>query len=210
MCVITVIDSIIQKRKINWNSNRIYNLYTIFKSTMPCSAVTLSLATISAIISVSLLSIAFSTDNWLSYDVKRNNIQVRNGWIFYFITIAKRNCPILDCSENNFEQYTWISTKWATMKWYIVIVNYLISISNVYLILAKWLWKYYNNNLKLHGRTYHTSPPIKIIVTHITLIVPNRRTYKYVILLYFATNSSNKQCYVSNCLIIWMCDYFSL
>lgn len=42
---------------------------------MPCSAVTLSLATISAIISVSLLSIAFSTDNWLSYDVKRNNIQ---------------------------------------------------------------------------------------------------------------------------------------
>lgn len=43
---------------------------------MPCSAVTLSLATISAIIAVALLAIAFSTDNWLSYEVKRNNIQV--------------------------------------------------------------------------------------------------------------------------------------
>lgn len=44
---------------------------------MPCSAVTLSLATISAIIAVALLAIAFSTDNWQSYEVKRNNIQVR-------------------------------------------------------------------------------------------------------------------------------------
>lgn len=43
---------------------------------MPCSAVTLSLATISAIIAVALLAIAFTTDNWLSYEVKRNNIQV--------------------------------------------------------------------------------------------------------------------------------------
>lgn len=43
---------------------------------MPCSAVTLSLATIAAIVSVALLSIAFSTDNWLTYEVKRNNIQV--------------------------------------------------------------------------------------------------------------------------------------
>lgn len=43
---------------------------------MPCSAVTLSLATISAIVAVGLLAIAFSTDNWLSYEVKRNNIQV--------------------------------------------------------------------------------------------------------------------------------------
>lgn len=43
---------------------------------MPCSAVTLSLATISAIVAVVLLAIAFSTDNWLSYEVKRNNIQV--------------------------------------------------------------------------------------------------------------------------------------
>lgn len=43
---------------------------------MPCSAVTLSLATIAAIVSVALLAIAFSTDNWLSYEVKRNTIQV--------------------------------------------------------------------------------------------------------------------------------------
>lgn len=43
---------------------------------MPCSAVTLSLATIASIISVALFAIAFSTDNWLSYEVKRNNIQV--------------------------------------------------------------------------------------------------------------------------------------
>lgn len=42
---------------------------------MPCSAVTLSLATISAIIAVALLAIAFSTDNWLNYEVKRNSIQ---------------------------------------------------------------------------------------------------------------------------------------
>lgn len=46
---------------------------------MPCSAVTLSLATISAIIAVALLAIAFSTDNWLSYEVKRNNIQTFIG-----------------------------------------------------------------------------------------------------------------------------------
>ncbi|KFB38199.1 hypothetical protein ZHAS_00005551 [Anopheles sinensis] len=45
---------------------------------MPCSAVTLSLATISAIIAVALLAIAFSTDNWQSYEVKRTNIQVRS------------------------------------------------------------------------------------------------------------------------------------
>lgn len=49
---------------------------------MPCSAVTLSLATISAIISVAFLSIAFTTDNWLTYDVKRNSIQVN----FFFLS----------------------------------------------------------------------------------------------------------------------------
>ncbi|KAL5278207.1 hypothetical protein ACFFRR_003079 [Megaselia abdita] len=42
---------------------------------MPCSAVTLSIATISAIIATALLAISFSTDNWLHYDVKRANIQ---------------------------------------------------------------------------------------------------------------------------------------
>lgn len=43
---------------------------------MPCSAVTLSISTISAIISCALLAIAFSTDNWLTYEVNRTNIQV--------------------------------------------------------------------------------------------------------------------------------------
>jgi len=41
---------------------------------MPCSAVTLSLATITAIVAVALLAIAFSTDNWLYIDVKRAQI----------------------------------------------------------------------------------------------------------------------------------------
>lgn len=43
---------------------------------MPCSAVTLSLATISAIVAFALLAIAFSTDNWLTYEVKRTNVQL--------------------------------------------------------------------------------------------------------------------------------------
>lgn len=42
---------------------------------MPCSAVTLSLATITGIIAAALLSIAFSTDNWLYTEVKRAQIQ---------------------------------------------------------------------------------------------------------------------------------------
>jgi hypothetical protein len=41
---------------------------------MPCSAVTLSLATITAIVAVALLAIAFSTDNWVHIDVKRAQI----------------------------------------------------------------------------------------------------------------------------------------
>lgn len=45
---------------------------------MPCSAVTLSLATVISICAVALLAISFSTDNWLSYEVKRKNIMVRN------------------------------------------------------------------------------------------------------------------------------------
>lgn len=43
---------------------------------MPCSAVSLSIATIISIISVALLAIAFSTDNWISYEVKRDNVKV--------------------------------------------------------------------------------------------------------------------------------------
>nr|CAI5849274.1 unnamed protein product [Callosobruchus analis] len=42
---------------------------------MPCSAVTLSLATITSIIATALLAIAFATDNWLLVEVKRTNIQ---------------------------------------------------------------------------------------------------------------------------------------
>ncbi|RZF46776.1 uncharacterized protein LOC111044820 isoform X1 [Nilaparvata lugens] len=42
---------------------------------MPCSAVTLSLATISAIVATALLVIAFSTDNWVYTEVRRSQIQ---------------------------------------------------------------------------------------------------------------------------------------
>ncbi len=43
---------------------------------MPCSAVTLSLATIAAVVSTALLAIAFSTDNWVRIDVKRTRLAV--------------------------------------------------------------------------------------------------------------------------------------
>ncbi|XP_065583158.1 uncharacterized protein LOC136042158 isoform X3 [Artemia franciscana] len=43
---------------------------------MPCSPVTLSIATIAAVISVALLSIAFSTDNWVRISVDRNALQL--------------------------------------------------------------------------------------------------------------------------------------
>lgn len=49
---------------------------TSFLTKMPCSAVTLSLATICAVVAVALMAIAFSTDNWLYFEVKRANIQV--------------------------------------------------------------------------------------------------------------------------------------
>ncbi|XP_050542568.1 transmembrane protein 178B [Daktulosphaira vitifoliae] len=42
---------------------------------MPCSAVTLSLATILAIVATAMLAIAFSTDNWVDYEVRRTQIQ---------------------------------------------------------------------------------------------------------------------------------------
>lgn len=61
---------------------------------MPCSAVTLSLATISAIISVALLSIAFSTDNWLSYEVNRNSIMV-STWLLPIPLSYLENCMII-------------------------------------------------------------------------------------------------------------------
>lgn len=49
---------------------------------MPCSAVTLSLATIAAVVSTALLAIAFSTDNWVRIDVKRTRLSVSNSFIF--------------------------------------------------------------------------------------------------------------------------------
>lgn len=55
---------------------------------MPCSAVTLSIATITAIVAAALMAIAFSTDNWLYIEVKRSNIQVRSfkiALIFSFL-----------------------------------------------------------------------------------------------------------------------------
>lgn len=52
---------------------------------MPCSAVTLSIATITAIVSAALMAIAFSTDNWLSIEVKRSSIQVRLHIIYFAI-----------------------------------------------------------------------------------------------------------------------------
>lgn len=51
---------------------------------MPCSAVSLSIATIISIISVALLAIAFSTDNWISYEVKRDNVKVNFLGFFSF------------------------------------------------------------------------------------------------------------------------------
>ncbi|XP_063599564.1 uncharacterized protein LOC134775884 [Penaeus indicus] len=42
---------------------------------MPCSAITLSLATICAVVSVALLAIAFGTDNWQYIKVDRIKIE---------------------------------------------------------------------------------------------------------------------------------------
>lgn len=44
---------------------------------MPCSAVSLSLATICAVIAVALLGIGFGTDNWTYIDVDRTRLQLR-------------------------------------------------------------------------------------------------------------------------------------
>lgn len=54
-------------------------------TTMPCSAVTLSLATITSIIAVALLAIAFATDNWLYIEVRRSDIQVSDFCFFCFV-----------------------------------------------------------------------------------------------------------------------------
>ncbi len=44
---------------------------------MPCSAYTLSLATIAAVISVALIAIAFSTDNWSRITIDRLKLEVK-------------------------------------------------------------------------------------------------------------------------------------
>lgn len=59
---------------------------------MPCSAVTLSLATITGIIATALLAIAFSTDNWLYTEVKRAQIQVARIIIIYRIECVSNLC----------------------------------------------------------------------------------------------------------------------
>jgi len=65
------------KVRLPWKIRKTCELKEYPYSIMPCSAVTLSLATICAVVSVALLAIAFSTDNWLRIDVKRDRLKVR-------------------------------------------------------------------------------------------------------------------------------------
>uniref|UniRef100_V9IIJ3 Uncharacterized protein n=1 Tax=Apis cerana TaxID=7461 RepID=V9IIJ3_APICE len=65
---------------------------------MPCSAVTLSLATITGIIATGLLAIAFSTDNWLYTEVKRAQIQVCKSNLFFY------KCFFYDADVKSFER----------------------------------------------------------------------------------------------------------
>ena len=44
-----------------------------------CSAMTLAFATIFSLVSVALLAIAFSTDNWITVNVDRKELQVSNN-----------------------------------------------------------------------------------------------------------------------------------
>ena len=50
---------------------------------MPCSAYTLSLATIASVISVALIAIAFSTDNWSRITVDRLKLEVFNSFLSF-------------------------------------------------------------------------------------------------------------------------------
>ncbi len=49
---------------------------------MPCSAYTLSLATIASVVSVALIAIAFSTDNWSRITVDRLKLEVLYKMLF--------------------------------------------------------------------------------------------------------------------------------
>ena len=62
---------------------------------MPCSAVTLSLATITAIVAVALLAIAFSTDNWLYIDVKRAQIHQVSSTVTLALSTVVSLLPFL-------------------------------------------------------------------------------------------------------------------
>ncbi|CAG9094504.1 unnamed protein product [Plutella xylostella] len=68
---------------------------------MPCSAVTLSIATITAIVAAALMAIAFSTDNWLYIEVKRSNIQS-----YAAENPAGNSQSILDSLNNKYYFYT--------------------------------------------------------------------------------------------------------
>ncbi|XP_026725187.1 uncharacterized protein LOC113492088 isoform X2 [Trichoplusia ni] len=68
---------------------------------MPCSAVTLSIATITAIVAAALMAIAFSTDNWLYIEVKRASIQ---GYAAE--NSAGNSQSILDSLNNKYFFYT--------------------------------------------------------------------------------------------------------
>ncbi|KPJ02674.1 hypothetical protein RR46_09877 [Papilio xuthus] len=67
---------------------------------MPCSAVTLSIATITAIVAAALMAIAFSTDNWLYIEVKRSNIQS------YVTSNTDNSQAILESLNNKYYFYT--------------------------------------------------------------------------------------------------------
>ncbi|CAG5032973.1 unnamed protein product [Parnassius apollo] len=67
---------------------------------MPCSAVTLSIATITAIVAAALMAIAFSTDNWLYIEVKRSNIQT------YVTGNTDNSQAILESLNNKYYFYT--------------------------------------------------------------------------------------------------------
>lgn len=56
-----------------------------------CSAMTLAFATIFSLVSVALLAISFSTDNWITISVNREKIQVNLSIIF-----VKKNIVLIN------------------------------------------------------------------------------------------------------------------
>ncbi|XP_053607785.1 uncharacterized protein LOC128673747 isoform X2 [Plodia interpunctella] len=68
---------------------------------MPCSAVTLSIATITAIVAAALMAIAFSTDNWVFIEVKRSKIIEE-----YAAKSTAGNSQVLENLNNKYYFYT--------------------------------------------------------------------------------------------------------